>query len=239
MTDIDRADVNDALGALRSDYERAPRAARVRIAARLAGAGLAAAAVGSAAAAAAARRGFLYSKGFAVLVTLPLGVAIGAAGQAWLTRPAPPAGPSVTAAVPTATTTTVAAPAPVAALEPVVDEPLPQREQLNPQPAPPKVRPPSTAVAGTLGLAHELWLLERARTSLSQGQPAATLEQIRQHRAQYPESSLEQEREALLVRALMATGRRAEARQRAAAFVQRYPSSVLRGSVERAVDSIP
>jgi hypothetical protein len=37
----------------------------------------------------------------------------------------------------------------------------------------------------------------------------------------------------------METGHRAEAQKRATAFVQRYPSSVLRGSVERAVGTIP
>jgi hypothetical protein len=238
MTHPDEADVNDTwTAALRSDYEPAPRVARERIAARLAGAGLAAVAVGSAVAVAqAAPRGFLYSKALVVLATLPVGIVIGAAGHAWLARPAVvPVAVRALPVAPVAPVAVAAEPTPVA-----VEDPLPALEPLNPQPAAPKPRPSTAAPAlETPGLEQELKLLEQARTKLSEGQPAATLEQLRQHRAQYPQSALEQEREALSVRALMATGRRAEAQKRAAAFVQRYPSSMLRGSVERAVGSIP
>jgi outer membrane protein assembly factor BamD (BamD/ComL family) len=88
-------------------------------------------------------------------------------------------------------------------------------------------------------LERELSLLERARTRLSEGQPQSTLQLLREHRLSYPRSALQQEREALTIRALMAAGRVAEARDRAARFVQAYPTSALRGSVERAVESIP
>jgi hypothetical protein len=139
--------------------------------------------------------------------------------------------PALTAAA----TATATAPLPPT---PLVADPLPPLEQLNPQPVTPKARSTSSAFE-TLGLEHELRLLEQARTKLSEGQPVGTLELLRQHRAQYPHSTLEQEREALSVRALMAAGRRAEAQKQSAAFVQRYPASVLRGSVERAVGTIP
>jgi outer membrane protein assembly factor BamD (BamD/ComL family) len=88
-------------------------------------------------------------------------------------------------------------------------------------------------------LERELSLLERARTRLSEGQPQSTLQLLREHRLSYPNSALQQEREALTIRALTAAGRISEARDRAARFVEAYPTSPLRGSVERAVESIP
>jgi len=245
MTDTDEANANDLwLTALRGDHEPAPGATRERIAARLARVGLLMGAAGSAAAVArAAPHGFLYSKAFVALLTLPIGVVIGAAGHAWVARPQAVV-PAAVRAMPTAPPLAVAtepipSTAPPEAL-PVAVEPAPVLEPSKPQPVASKVRPLSDALlVETPGLEHELRLLERARSKLSEGQPAATLEQLRQHRAQYPQSALEQEREALSVRALMAAGRRAEAQQRAAIFVQRYPRSVLRGSVERAAGMIP
>lgn len=240
MTHTDEADANDTwLGALRSDYQPTPSVARERIGARLAGAGLAAVAVGGAAAVvAAAPRGFWYSKLFVALATLPVGIMVGAAGHAWLA-------PAVVAPVAVRALPAAPASAPAAAA-PLAVEPLPPVEPSKPPPTllPVKARPPSSVAPSEIaeempGLEHELQLLERARTKLSESQPAAALAQLRQHRAQYPKSSLEQEREALYVRALLETGQRAEAKKRAAAFVQRYPSSVLRGSVERALGTIP
>jgi hypothetical protein len=259
MTHIDEAEANDPwVGALRSDYEPAPNVARERIEARLVGAGLAAIAVGGAVAMAkVAPRSFWYSKAFVALATLPVGIAMGVAGHAWLARPA---------VVPVAGQRSPAAPVVVASAPAVVAlDSLPPLEEIEAPPATAKARPPSaasvasaigagagapaastssaasvtSAAAAEPGLEHELRLLEQARTKLSEGQPALALERLRQHRTQYPQSALEQEREALSVRALMDTGRRAEAQKRAAAFVQRYPSSVLRGSVERAVGTIP
>jgi hypothetical protein len=235
MTHTDDADSMDTwLSALRSDYQPAPSAARERIASRLVEAGLAAVALGGAVAVTKlAPRSFLYSQAFAAIVTLPVGLLLGAAGHAWLVRPTTVASaPPALTATATATATLPLPPTPFVA------DPLPPLEQLNPQPVTPKTRSTSSAVE-TLGLEHELRLLEQARTKLSEGQPAGTLELLRRHRAQYPQSALEQEREALSVRALMAAGRRAEAQKQAAAFVQRYPGSVLRGSVERAVGKIP
>ena len=99
----------------------------------------------------------------------------------------------------------------------------------------PSVKPEREAPS----LERELSLLERARTRLSEGQPQSTLQLLREHRFSYPSSALQQEREALTIRALTAAGRIAEARDRAARFVEAYPTSALRGSVERAVESIP
>jgi len=239
MTHTDQADAIDTwVGALRSDIEPAPSVARERIAARLVDAGLAAGAVAVAGAAATAvPRGFWFSKALVMLATLPVGIVIGAAGHAWLARPV--AAPVTMQALPTTSVAVAGPPMPDEPVGAAVD-PLPPPEPLNPQPVAPKARPPASAASAEApGLEQELRLLEQARTRLSEGQPLATLEQLRQHRAKYPQSALEQEREALAIRALMATGRRAEAQKRAAAFVERYPGSMLRGAVERAVGTIP
>jgi hypothetical protein len=105
-------------------------------------------------------------------------------------------------------------------------------------PAPVKARAAASA-PDPQSLERELLVLEQARTRLSEGQAKETLELLRAHRAQYPSSALTQEREALTVKALVAAGRFQEARRAAAAFVQRFPGSVLLSSVERAVESIP
>jgi hypothetical protein len=130
-----------------------------------------------------------------------------------------------------------AAAEPVAAMPPVAVE------------APPAMVSPAKPTAASApslkfereapSLERELTLLERARTRLSEGQPQSTLQLLSEHRLSYPSSALQQEREALTIRALTAAGRIAEARDRAARFVEAYPTSALRGSVERAVESIP
>lgn len=262
MTRTDEADANDTwVGALRSDYQPAPQVARERVAARLAGAGLLAIAVGGATSVSkTAQRGFLYSKAFVALATLPAGILMGAAGHAWLAPPAVAAAvlrgstvPPVVAAVTKAVERREAAESTLA--RPVAAEPWRGLVPVNPQPVTPKARlsngeapaaerleiarDPAAPEPELPGLELELRLLERARSKLSEGQPGAALELLRQHRAQYPQSALEQEREALSVRVLMAAGQRAEARKQAAAFAERYPKSVLRGSVERAVGTIP
>jgi outer membrane protein assembly factor BamD (BamD/ComL family) len=98
---------------------------------------------------------------------------------------------------------------------------------------------PTASAPEPQGLERELLLLEQARTRLSEGHAQATLDLLRAHRGQYPGSALAQEREALAVKALVAAGRAQEARQLADAFVQRFPGSVLRSSVENAVRTIP
>jgi len=52
-------------------------------------------------------------------------------------------------------------------------------------------------------------------------------------------SSFAEEREALAINVLVTLGRYEEARERSARFLQRYPESLLRGSVEAAVAAIP
>jgi ATP-dependent helicase YprA (DUF1998 family) len=87
-------------------------------------------------------------------------------------------------------------------------------------------------------LAAEQALLDEAQRALAGDAPAA-IAILERHAARFPRGLLAEEREAMTVRALVATGRRDEARRRAAAFVATWPSSLFRGSVEAALSSSP
>ncbi|HKY39116.1 MAG TPA: hypothetical protein VJN18_24425 [Polyangiaceae bacterium] len=232
MTHSDDADsINVWLGALRGDVEPAPPEARKRISARLAGAGVALTlASGAAAAGAVARRAWLHSPWLGVVLGVPIGVTLGAAGHASF-APTPAAVVAPAQPVPAAAPVLAALPPPIVAVEAIP-------KAVEPAPGAPKAHPLEGGPESP-GLERELLLLERARTRLAEGDPSATLELLRKHRGTYPSSALEQERAALMVRALMAAGQHEEARKGAAAFAERYPNSVLLPSVERTVEKIP
>lgn len=232
MTYSDDVDsMNDWLGALRDDHEPTPQVVRGRIAARLAGAGaVLTLASGAAAAGGAAQHTWFHSAWFGLVVGLPVGLGLGAAGHAWLSpAPAPMLAPQP--ALPVLPRQAPARPLPLAepTALPLQDAEV-RREVVKPRPEPSAPEP---------SLERELSLLEQARSKLADGHASATLELLRQHRAVYPSSALEQERAALGVRALVAAGNINEARTQAEAFAQRYPNSVLRPSVERAAGLIP
>jgi hypothetical protein len=230
------------IGALREDVEPMPDTARYRVASRLVSTAMVVAA-GTAAPATAdlLQRGFLQSRRFAVALALPVGALLGAAGHAeWQRRTTPPV-----AVVAAPSVSTAAASASVAALAPEMVRPV-ASESLTVVPAvapsakrAPSVAPSVTAEREAPSLERELSLLERARTALSEGEPQRTLRLLGEHGLAYPNSALQQEREALTIRALMAVGRSTEARARAARFVEAYPTSALRASVDRAVSTIP
>ncbi len=75
--------------------------------------------------------------------------------------------------------------------------------------------------------ASELALLEPARSSIGRGDYAAALTALGQHRREFPNGQLSQEREALRVRALWGLGQKPAARAAADAFRKRYPRSTL------------
>ena len=80
-------------------------------------------------------------------------------------------------------------------------------------------------------LREEHRLLRSAREALRTGNSAAALEQIEAARSAFPQGELEQEREVLAIRALIAAGRKSEARDRASAFLRSHPTSPLSGRV--------
>jgi hypothetical protein len=150
--------------------------------------------------------------------TIAIGLATlaAAAGVWWLvTRGAEPASPPPAPAAPVE----VVAPAqpPVEQrVEPAPDEPVPAPD------APPRQVSQSE-------------LLARAWQALA-SQPARTLELVTLDERLHPRGALVEERDALRVRALAALGRFREARTHATRFVERFPSSVHRKSVEAAVE---
>lgn len=97
---------------------------------------------------------------------------------------------------------------------------------------------PSAHGEGT-ALAEERRLLESARGELTRGQPMRALDWLAQHRERFPSGRLSEERDALEIRALAAEGRSGAARALADAFRTRYPRSVLRPVVDRAVAPEP
>jgi len=228
---------------LRADIETMPAAVEARLRKRLASAMVAAtapaAALGAGQVAGAAKASWLHSRAFAVALALPAGAALGALGHAWRVgaeapktiAPAPRRAPSAFVDAPRSLTPPIAVSAlavtPTAAAAPLVvsGKALP--------------RSSSSDAPVALGLDGDLRLLEQARTQLADGDAATTLRLLRAHEHAYPASPLQQERDALTIKALVAAGRAGEAAERAEAFRARYPQGLLRDSVDRAVGKNP
>jgi len=117
--------------------------------------------------------------------------------------------------------------------EPVAAAPLPLRvapvvSGVGPAPAASSGKRANVApFDGSSELARERALLDVARERAAHGEPALVLEQTEQHRSQFPQGQLSEEREALAIRALIALDRRDEARARAQLFRASYPNSFL------------
>jgi hypothetical protein len=116
----------------------------------------------------------------------------------------------------------------------LVGTPPPRDATLDRPPVQP--RAPGTSTAGSSAgarapnvkqYATELALLEPARSSIGQGDYGAALVAIDQHRREFPNGQLSEEREALRVRALWGLGQRPAALAAAKVFRQRYPRSGL------------
>lgn len=106
----------------------------------------------------------------------------------------------------------------------------------------PSTRPSSTATTSSsdtiaqrdVDLAAERALVDRARTALTRGQPAAALEALDSHAKTFPRGRLTEEREALAIDALARAGRTQEAATRADRFRATWPNSVFGGLVDNA-----
>ena len=75
--------------------------------------------------------------------------------------------------------------------------------------------------------AAELELLQRAQAAYASQDYLETLTLVEKHGRQFPNGRLAEEREALRVRSLAASGRPDEERRAVAAFTRRFPRSVL------------
>ena len=107
-----------------------------------------------------------------------------------------------------------------------------------PRAARPAVADKSTAPSSS-DLAAEQALLDVARTAFAQGRGEEALGPLDRHAQRYPKGILAEEREALAINVLVTLGRYDDARARGARFLRRYPGSLLRASVEAAIEAIP
>jgi hypothetical protein len=106
---------------------------------------------------------------------------------------------------------------------------------------PPPVRPASSLAPppSARGLGAERALLDIARIELVRGEAGAALAAAERHRAEFPDGTLVEEREALAIKALVALGKKDEARTRAKELERRYPESLVLRAVKAAVDDGP
>jgi hypothetical protein len=108
-------------------------------------------------------------------------------------------------------------------------------------PAPRATAPRSTARRETRAtdLAQERALLDAARRSWTEGDATACLTKLDDHARTFGRGQLAEEREALRINALVATGQYDAARDEAAAFSRNHPRSFLAPSVAAALEAIP
>jgi hypothetical protein len=113
---------------------------------------------------------------------------------------------------------------PAPALEPgLAPVPAPARVSQEPaRDAAPAPQQPATVMAPR---ASEAELLSLARARLRAGDFDSALALVSQLERRYPQGTLAQERALLEIRALQGQGLTAQAEQRAARFVERYPDS--------------
>ncbi|MDP3216206.1 MAG: hypothetical protein Q8S73_19010, partial [Deltaproteobacteria bacterium] len=123
---------------------------------------------------------------------------------------------------------------------PVVVAPLVVAAPLAmPVPAPVAAPAPAAPRVERDDLPAELRWIERAQTALAAGDPGAAQAALRGHARAFPRGHLAEEREALSVQALCASGRAEEARRAAAAFVARHPTSPQSARVRRTCVDAP
>jgi hypothetical protein len=103
------------------------------------------------------------------------------------------------------------------------------------EPAPPHVPEPEVSQPEPLAAPSQADLLARAWQALARHDPQTTLSLLDDDQRRHPHGALAEERDAMRVQALAAVGKRDEARARADAFFARYPQSVHRAAVEKAV----
>jgi hypothetical protein len=142
----------------------------------------------------------------------------------------------------------VEAPSPTSHAAPVAEiAAAPEGTPLTPQPEPPtgnaaastsvKVSgPPRT---GASVLSQERAILDRARAKMSRGEPNEALSLLGDHEREHARGSLIEEREAMAINALVQLGRYREAEQRGAAFMARFPASLVLPSVQAALANVP
>ena len=170
---------------------------------------------------------------------IAIGVALAGAigGAIWLARdggtsadPSPPA-PAATSAAP-AVSSPPLLPLPVTSIEapPLVTATASMSARR------PSASAPLRSSADTDALPPpEAALLSRAHDELLRGAPDKALATTAEHERAHPRGALAQEREVIAIEALVALGRRDEARRRAASFHRVYPGSSHGDRIDRLV----
>lgn len=103
---------------------------------------------------------------------------------------------------------------------------------------PPPEREPAEEDPRMQTLGAEMRMLNRARTLLGE-HPAEAIGVIDDHRRQYPEGVLREEREAFAIEALLALERVEEAERRYYDFLRAFPDSEHRAHLQRAMQRPP
>jgi hypothetical protein len=99
--------------------------------------------------------------------------------------------------------------------------------------SPPAEPPPEVTVVEPSP--SQAQMLKRAWAALAAGAPAQALELARADQQDHPAGELAEERDALVIQALVKLARADEARQAATAFFARYPTSIHRTRIEQLV----
>lgn len=131
----------------------------------------------------------------------------------------------------------------------VVDHPREAEVQSTPRapasaaepPAPKKSERDAAPRRSPTADAHnqELGVLQRARAAVASGQFSTALEAIAEHQRRFPAGLLQEEREALRVKALAGLGETEDARKAARRFRERFPNSVLSPRLDEAPQKAP
>jgi hypothetical protein len=174
------------------------------------------------------------------LATFVLGAAVGATTYGTVQhlrgKTAAPASALVPAPLPAAEPPS---PLPPAVVEPAETTSTAEPSRLVAEASRERGTTPGLRNARDLRLGAERKLIEMARSALARGHTERALAALRSHARSYPRGQLAEERESLMVQALVAWGEPGRARERAARFHRRYPHSLFGPVVDEALRSIP
>ena len=176
------------------------------------------------------RRVFVVQVAALMLVTLAVGIAAGFGLRVWVFDGPDPAGDKFERLPrPQTPVRPRHAPAVRQAQPPPAVAPAPLRSSAH-RPSAPRDREAAT-------LARESALLQQARARLERGDGRGAFEVLAGHAREFPHGLLVEEREALVVKALVMAKNRFAAHARADEFRRNFPRSIYRPVVEAALES--
>jgi len=161
------------------------------------------------------------------LISAAIGAAAGATTHAVLTSPR--SEPATIA--PRETSSSGLVPAPQATSEPAAPEPSSAATVVGSTPVSPSARAEQRVKSG--GLLAERLLIESATEALTRGDSSSAIATLQRHAREFPKGQLVQEREALMVQALRASGDETSAQERAKDFKRKFPGSLQQGTVDK------